>query len=135
MIRLLIVGRQLGVREGLRMRLAAEPDFAVVGETVDSETALNLAAVLQPDVVLVDIDTSQLHGLALSMALWALCPQFAVIILSFQDDACTRRIAADMGAAAFVVKSLPAGTLLTTIRQIACQRGSGSTIHDVPPRV
>jgi len=123
-IRLLIVEQQPGVRTGLRMRLAVEADLAVVGEAANGEAALDLAAQLQPDVILVDLDSPPLRGVGMSEVLRSLCPQFAVIMLSLQDDACTRRVAADLGAAAFVVKSLPAATLLTAIRQIACQRGS-----------
>ncbi len=116
------------------MRLAAEADLAVIGEAANSEAALELASELRPDVILVDVDTRQFCSLAMLQALQSLCPQFAVVLLSFQDDACTRKMAAEMGAAAFVVKSLPAATLLTTIRQIACQRGSGSTVCGVPPK-
>jgi CheY-like chemotaxis protein len=131
-IRLLIVEGQPGVRRGLLMRLAVEADLAVIGEAANSEAALSLAAELQPDVILIDVDTPQLYSITKLQALRSLCPQFAVIMLSLQDDACTRKMAAEMGAAAFVVKSMPAATLLTTIRQIACQRGGGSIVPDLP---
>lgn len=135
LIRLLIVESQPGVREGLRMRLAVEADLAVIGEVADSDAALAVAAELQPDVILVDVDAPQLHGITMLQALRSLCPRFAVIMLSLQDDACTRKMAAEMGAAAFVVKSMPAATLLTTIRQTACQRRSGTLGPGFPSRV
>lgn len=118
MIKLLVVEQQPGVREGLRMRLAAEEDITVIGEAPDWQTAQALAASLQPDIVLIDADTPHVDGSAMAQALRALCPQIAVILLSLYDDKPVRQIAADAGAAAFIVKSLPASALLTAIRGI-----------------
>ena len=128
MIRLLIVDNQPSVRKGLEMMLAAEPDLCVIGEATDGAAALDLATLLRPDIVLLDVDMPRLDGLATASALRSVCPQAAVIILSFRDDVCAGKIAADVGAA-FVAKSLPAATLLTAIRQVACQPRGGS----IPP--
>jgi len=122
MIRLLIVGDQPGVREGLLMRLAAEADFDVIGEAANGQTALRLATLLCPDVVILDVDMPSLDGMATARALRSLCPYASVIILSFKDDALTRSLAEQAGAAAFVAKSLPAATLLSAIRQVAPAR-------------
>jgi pilus assembly protein CpaE len=121
MIRLLIVEDQLDVRRGLQMRLAAETDFSVIGEATDGQAALDLTTSLRPDVVLMDVDMPRLDGIATASTLRLMCPQTSVIMLSFQDDALTRRLAEQAGAAAFVAKSMPADTLLTTIRQVAQQ--------------
>jgi DNA-binding NarL/FixJ family response regulator len=119
MIRLLIVGDQPGVRRGLLMRLAAEADFDVIGEAADVQTALRLVALLAPDVVLVDVDMPGLDGMAMTSALCSLCPNASTIMLSFRDDVHTRSLAEQTGAAAFVVKSLPAAALLSAIRQVS----------------
>lgn len=104
------------MRQGLLMRLAVEKDFAVIGEAADCQTAQDLAGALRPDVVLIDMDTPHVNGIAIAALLCRLCPQVAVIMLSLHDDSCARKIAADAGAAAFVAKSLPADALLTAIR-------------------
>jgi DNA-binding NarL/FixJ family response regulator len=119
MIRLLIVEDQPGVRKGLHMLLDAESDLSVIGEACDGEAALDLATSLCPDVVLMDVEMSRMDGLAATSALRLIRPQAAVIILSLHDDAPTRARARDAGAAAFVAKSMPAATLLTTIRRVA----------------
>ena len=124
MIRLLIVEDLPGVRQGLLMRLAAEADFDVIGEAADAQTTLRLATLLCPDVVLMDIDMPRLDGMATANALRALCPDVSVIMLSFQDDVLTRQLAEQAGAVAFVTKSVPAETLLATIRQAVCRAGS-----------
>jgi DNA-binding NarL/FixJ family response regulator len=101
------------------MRLAAEPDLSVVGEAVDSEAAINLALSLCPDIVLIDADMPHSQGIATAEKLHQVCPNTRVIILSIHDDALLCKRAQDAYAAAFVTKSLPADTLINTIRQVA----------------
>lgn len=116
------------------MRLSVEADFAVIGEATDGAAALDLAASLRPDVVLMDVDMPRLNGIATVSALRSICPHASVIMLSFQDDALTRTLAEQAGAAAFIAKSLPADALLTAIRQAACQSGSGTVVFTLLAR-
>jgi DNA-binding NarL/FixJ family response regulator len=118
MIQLLIVEDQPAVRKGLQMRLAAESDIRVIGEALDGDSARDLATTLCPDVVLVDIDMPGMEGIATASELHSIYPQASLIILSIQDDTLTCKRAANVGAAAFVAKSLPAEILLKTIRQV-----------------
>ena len=119
MIRLLIVEDQPAVRQGLHMRLSAEPDFSVIGEASDGEAALALVGGLCPDVVVMDVEMPYLDGIATTRALLLVCPSTEVVILSLHDDEITQAQAKKAGAAAFVAKSMPSETLLTTIRQVA----------------
>ncbi len=116
------------------MLLATEPDLSLVGEAPDGVTALDLAGALCPDIVLMDVDAPHLDGIETACALSSICPQASIVFISFHDDAQMREIAAHAGAAAFVVKSMPVATLLTAIRQVACQRRNGSTGPDFPFR-
>jgi len=117
MIKLLIVDDQPSVRTGLHMRLAAEPDFTVVGEAADGEVALDLARTLSPDVVLMDAEMPHMGGLAATDTLHQIYPSMAVIMLSIHDDAQTRARAEKAGAVGFVPKSVPTDMLLAAIRQ------------------
>jgi len=119
MIRLIVVEDQPAVRKGLKMRLSAEADLSVVGEAEDGAAVLDLAKVISPDVVLLDVEMPHLDGIRTAKALHAICPQVAIIMLSIYDDALTRAQAAEAGAAAFVAKTLPTDVLLSTIRQVA----------------
>jgi DNA-binding NarL/FixJ family response regulator len=123
MIRLLIVEDRPGVRQGLRLLLDAESDLSVVGEAADSTVALALIAALGPDVVLMDVERRRMDGIATTTALHQAFPCTPIIILSLDDDAGARTRADGAGAAAFVSKLMPAESLLTAIRQAACQSG------------
>jgi len=123
MIRILIVESQPAVRKGLHMRLVAEADLSVVGEASDGQAAVDLTAVLHPDVVLVDVEMPRSDATANALCL--ICQQASVIILSMHDDAFTRARAKEAGAAAFVAKSMPAEALLEAIRQVAHTHGEG----------
>jgi DNA-binding NarL/FixJ family response regulator len=101
------------------MLLDAESDLSVIGEACDGEAALNLTTSLCPDVVLMDVEMPRMDGIAAASVLHATCPRALIIMLSIHDDALTRARAEEAGAAAFVAKSMPADTLLATIRQVA----------------
>jgi DNA-binding NarL/FixJ family response regulator len=122
MIRIMLVDDQPAVLKGLQMRLAAESDLSVVGEASDGEVALSMASELFPDIVLMDVEMAHMDGITATSALQSKCPQTSVIMLSIHDDTLTRARAKVAGAAAFVAKSMPAETLLVTIRQVAQAR-------------
>jgi DNA-binding NarL/FixJ family response regulator len=116
-IRVLLVDDEAAVLQGLRMRLALEPDIHVVGEAGDGSMAITLATRLQPDVVLMDIRMPVMDGIAATRSLARLVPGAAVVVLSMQDDRATEARALDAGAADFVAKHRMDDGLLTAIRR------------------
>jgi DNA-binding NarL/FixJ family response regulator len=118
-IKVLLVDDQPVIRQGLRLRMATEADIAVIGEAGDGRAALDLAARLSPDVIIMDIAMPGLDGIEATRHLRAKVPGSTVVILSLSDDAATRARAAEAGAAAFVAKHEADGLLLDTIRRLA----------------
>jgi DNA-binding NarL/FixJ family response regulator len=119
MIKILLVEDQLAVRKGLLMRLAAEPDLIVVGEAEDGATAFKMSLELCPDVVLIDAEIPTMDWIDATRAIHLNCPHSSVVILSIHDSTALLAQAQDAGASAFVCKSMPAETLLVTIRKVA----------------
>ena len=119
LIRVLVVDDEARVRQGLRMRLASEPDLAVVGEAGDGPTALHLALALRPDVVLLDLLLAGMDGIEAARMLQAAVPASRIVAFSIREDVLTRRAAASAGAAAFVGKQEGPELLLAAIRDTA----------------
>jgi DNA-binding NarL/FixJ family response regulator len=101
------------------MRLAIEPDIAVVGETGDFREAMAMAQNLDPDVIIVDIEMRGVDGTNLLKRLQAAAPMALVIVLTLHGDKETRARAQEAGVEAFLEKYGESGDLLQAIRHIA----------------
>lgn len=124
MIRVLLVDDQPVVRRGLRVRFQLEPDMQVIGEASTGSEALTLAQILTPDVVLMDIEMSDMDGIEATVALRTVVPQSIVVILSIHTDRQTRMKAQAAGAVAFVEKRGTTDILLAAIRQAVGRTGN-----------
>ncbi|ABU60255.1 response regulator [Roseiflexus castenholzii] len=124
MITILLVDDDPNIRRGLRMNLALEPDFAVVGEAGDGWDALRLARELQPDAVVMDIRLPSLDGLSAAERLRQSQLRCAVIILTLYDEPSNRARARQIGVAAFLSKSASADALKQTLRNITFDKGA-----------
>lgn len=127
MIKVLIVDDQISVRQGLQLRFTLETDLCVVGEAEDGEMAVQLAQLLHPDVVLMDVDMPKMDGITATSQLHKILPEIGVIILSIYGDAETRTRAKEAGAMAFVEKKGEDNSLLDAIRDaVGSSQQSGS---------
>jgi DNA-binding NarL/FixJ family response regulator len=101
------------------MRLAIEPDMAVVGETGKVGEALYLAQALEPHVIVVDIAMRGAEGVQLVKRLRAEAPAAAIVVLTLHGDEETRARARGAGAQVFLEKSGGATDLPRVIRRLA----------------
>lgn len=118
-IRVMIIDPNTSVRRGLTMRLALEPDLAVVGEASNVASAAPVIELVCPDVILLDTVASCLDGLSAAVELARRSGGARIVMLSLLDDCRTRQQSARAGAAAFVGKHESADCLLATIRSVA----------------
>jgi DNA-binding NarL/FixJ family response regulator len=117
MIKVLIADDQNNVRTSLKLQFRVEKDFLVVGEAKNGEQALQQAALLHPDITLMDLNMPGMDGLTATSLMGQVSPDCKVVILSIQDDPATQAAARSAGAAAFVPKS-DVEILLGVIRQV-----------------
>lgn len=118
-IKLLLVDNEITVRQGLRMRLALESDFIIVGEAENGLEALKLVQALKPDVVVMDVEMPKMDGITAATELQATAFPPPVVMSSIHDDALTRARANAAGAAAFVGKQEGVELLIAAIRRVA----------------
>jgi DNA-binding NarL/FixJ family response regulator len=109
--RLLIVDDHQGFRTSARRILEAH-GFEVVGEADDGESALALAASLNPEVVLLDLQLPDTDGFHVAAQLRDAGHSALVVLTSSRDwsDVCRRQ--RDAGAVGFIPKDELSGTRL-----------------------
>lgn len=117
-IRILIADDHTVVRAGLRALLNAEPEFIVVGEAEDGNSALQLAQDLQPDVIILDISMPQLNGIQATQAIKTKLSQARILILTLHEDEVLLRQAFDSGASGYIVKRAVEAELVSAIRAV-----------------
>jgi DNA-binding NarL/FixJ family response regulator len=126
MITVLVVDDHSMVRAGLQQLLATAADIEVVGSAENGTQAVELAATLHPDVVLMDLQMPVMDGVQATAALREQSADTAVVILtSFSDR---ERIigAVDAGAVGYLLKDASPDEILAGVR--AAARGE-SPLH------
>ncbi|HEV8241644.1 MAG TPA: response regulator transcription factor [Thermoanaerobaculia bacterium] len=121
-ITILLVDDLPVVRQGLRALLAAEPSLAVVGEAASGALAVELAAQLTPDVVLVHLLVSGLAGVELVRRVKRLKLPTRVVVLSAANDAAAVAGAMASGADGWVGREASAADLVHALQEVAAGR-------------
>lgn len=120
MIRVLIVDDQSLICQGLKTMLELQPDLQVVGIGSNGEMAIEQVAVLQPDLVLMDVRMPLMDGRAATRIICERFPNVKVLVLSTFDDDQYIAESIRAGAKGYLLKDMPADELVQAIR-LACQ--------------
>ena len=118
MIRVLIADDQALFREGLRAVLTAN-GVDVVGEASNGVEAVELAAQLRPDVVLMDLRMPVLDGAAATRRIQAAARPPRVIVLTTFDDDDSVFDAVRAGALGYLLKDTSSSKLVEAIELAA----------------
>lgn len=117
-IHILIVDDHALLRQGLRMLIENHPDLQVIGEAAHCREALEAAARLQPDLVLLDLDLGADSDLDIIPQLIALRDGLRVLILTGVRDTELQRRAIRLGAVGVVLKEQAEDVLIKAIRKV-----------------
>ena len=118
-LRVLLAEDHETVRQGLRALLEKQSEIEVVGDASNGRLAVERAAVLSPDVVVMDVSMPDMSGLAATKAIKAVSPRIAVVALTRHgEDAYVQEMLA-AGASGYVLKQSGFDELVKAIRAAA----------------
>ncbi len=117
-LKLLIVDDQPLIRRALAMTLQHEPDIEVVGQAADGQEAIEQAARLAPDVIIMDLQMPHISGVEACRIITAHNPNIRIVVLTVfdQDELVFDAIMA--GAHAYLLKDATEDLILETIRAV-----------------
>jgi pilus assembly protein CpaE len=134
-IRVLIVDDIPETRDHLTKLLGFEKDIEVVGAAASGAESLVMAASLQPDIVLMDINMPDMDGITATEQLAARVPNSAVVMMSVQGEADYLRRSMLAGAREFLVKPFSSDELTASIRQVHAKEHEKRLRYAVPAPV
>ncbi len=117
-IRVLVVDDHTIVRDGISALLALAGDIEVVGEAVNGNEALKMAAKLEPDVVLMDIAMPIMGGLEATRRISKEFPKIKVLVITQHDDKEYVFPVIESGASGLISKAAASSELAVGIRAV-----------------
>lgn len=118
MKRLLVVDDVPLFRAGLTAALQAA-GYDVVGQAEDGESAVALAEVEQPDIVLLDVLMPGISGIDALAKITAVAPDAAIVLLTGSESEEDLVAAVKLGARGYIVKDMPFDQLVVSIDSVA----------------
>ncbi len=118
-IRVLVVDDHALFRRGLEIVLAQEEDIQVVGEAGDGAEAVEVAADLLPDIVLMDVRMPRRGGIEACTTLKEVAPSAKIIMLTISDEEADLYDAIKAGATGYLLKEISTDEVSTAIRAVA----------------
>ena len=116
--RILLVEGRDDVRQALQARLRGLDDFDVVGDTSSPTKALDLAARLTPDLILVDFATSAPYAAELCARISQASPASRLVVFTAFADAETRVRYEQAGATACLLKDIGFPRVVNELRML-----------------
>lgn len=127
-LRVLVADDHPVFRDGLRLALASAPSIALVGEVADGLAAVEAAAELRPDVVLMDLQMPGIDGVEATRRIRAAQPEVGVVVLTMLEHDESVVAALHAGAGAYLLKESSCSDIVRAVESVARKQavfGSG----------
>lgn len=109
------------IRKLLRDMIEENEEFTVIGEARDGREAIEKAALLQPDIMTIDITMPEMDGLEALPEIVTKSPETKVIVVSALGDQEQVLKALRRGASDFIIKPFDKGRIYDVIDKILKQ--------------
>ena len=118
-IRILIADDHQLIRNGLRVLLGSLPEVEVVGEAGTGEQAIEQAAAVEPDVILMDIHMPGTSGIDATRRILASAPRTGIVMLTMLEDDDLIFAAIRAGAIGYILKSAEQSQIVQAVQSAA----------------
>lgn len=116
--RILIVDDHDVVRQGVRSILSDRSDWEICGEVGSGEAAIQAAATLKPDVVILDITMPGMSGLEAASRIVAFAPGIRILIFTMHESRLLADNVREAGAHGYVQKSQAGRDLVVAVERL-----------------
>jgi DNA-binding NarL/FixJ family response regulator len=123
-LRILIADDHPLFRKGMRTLLTATADTEVIGEATTGQEVIELAATLQPDVILMDLQMPGVNGIEATRQIVQTSPHIRILVITLFEDDASVFSALRAGARGYVLKDTKEEEMVRAIRAV----GSGEAI-------
>jgi DNA-binding NarL/FixJ family response regulator len=117
-MKLLIVDDHPVYRRGLREIIGESTRFGIVGEAAAGAIGLRMAAELQPDIIVLDVDMPHLNGLQMAREFRKLQSSAQIVFLTMYSDEDLFNAALDIGVKGYVLKENAGGEVVAAIMTV-----------------
>lgn len=118
-IRVLVADDHPMFRQGLSDLIANSVSTELVGEAEDGQRVVDLAAQLEPDVIVMDLRMPGLTGIDATRAILAARPRTVILVLTMMDDDSSVFAAMRAGASGYVLKGSGSEEIMKSIELVA----------------
>ncbi|MEO6613800.1 MAG: response regulator transcription factor [Chitinophagaceae bacterium] len=117
-ITVLIADDNHHIRESLHVLLGSLENMTLLADACNGEQAIAMAAELNPDIILMDINMSPVNGFEATRKILKQQPGTRIIGLSLHVEASYCRNMLRLGARGYVTKSSPYTEIITAINEV-----------------
>jgi DNA-binding NarL/FixJ family response regulator len=117
-VRIVLADDHTIMRNGLRLVLERQADFAIVGEASNGREAIEIVARETPDIVIMDISMPLLNGIEAARRITAEQPKTGVLILSMHSDESYILRALKAGTRGYLLKDSAEADLIQAVRAV-----------------
>lgn len=118
-IRVLIADDHPMFRDGLRTLLTSVPETEIVGEVSTGNEAIEQAAALQPDVILMDLHMPGQNGIEATRAILHTSPHIGILVLTMFEDDDSVFSAMRAGARGYLLKGADQAEILRALSAVS----------------
>jgi len=118
-MRILIADDHPLFRNGMRTLLSSVPGMEVIGVATNGDETVTMAAELQPDVILMDLQMPGINGIEATRRIVKTNPHIRILVVTMFEDDHSVFTALRAGARGYVLKDADEDEILRAIRAVA----------------